>query len=228
MSIHVFLPCRKGSERIPKKNIMPFANHPFGLISIKIHQLLKSSFIDEIVLTSNDEDILQYVTSINDSRIRIHHRVEELSSSSTSTDSLVQHAVDLIPSGDILWTHVTSPFVNSNVYDDVINKYNEVIKQGFDSLMTVNEIQSFLWDKKSPLNYDRAIEKWPRTQTLEPIYEVNSAVFLANSNIYRHFSDRIGQTPYLYTLDKIRSFDIDWPEDFSIAQAIVKDGIVSL
>ncbi|MCT7469058.1 glycosyltransferase family protein [Aliarcobacter cryaerophilus] len=100
--------------------------------------------------------------------------------------------------GDILWTHVTSPFLNANVYDDIINKYEEIKIQGFDSLMTTNLIQGFLWNKEGPINYDRTKEKWPRTQTIEPLHEINSAVFLANAEIYRNLNDRIGNNPYLY------------------------------
>jgi len=86
--------------------------------------------------------------------------------------------------------------------------------------MTTNLIHGFLWNEQGPINYDRTKEKWPRTQTIEPIHEINSAVFLANSRIYEKLNDRIGNNPYLYPLDKIRGFDIDWEDDFKIAEAM--------
>ena len=226
--ITAFLPCRAGSERVPHKNIKRFHNYNFGLIEIKLNQLDRVEGIDEIILSTNDADILKYAETLKIEKLRVHTRDEQLSSSQTSTDQLVNHALDLIPEGDILWTHVTSPFVTNKYYDEIISCYRKKKEEGYDSLMTVNEIYSFLWQDGKPINYDRNLEKWPRTQTLKPVNEVNSAVFLASSEIYEKQKDRIGINPYLYKLDKIISHDIDWPEDFIVAECMVEKGIASL
>lgn len=226
--ITAFLPCRAGSERVPHKNIKRFHNYNFGLIEIKLKQLDKVTGIDEIVLSTNDPSILEYAKNLKVKKLRIHKRSELLSSNKTSTDELVNHALDLIPEGDILWTHVTSPFVTNQHYEEIIDCYKNKKREGYDSLMTVTEIYSFLWQDGEPLNYNRNVEKWPRTQTIKPISEVNSAIFLASSEVYRNNNDRIGSKPYLYKLDKIISHDIDWPEDFIIAECMVEKGIVSL
>ncbi|WFE68812.1 acylneuraminate cytidylyltransferase family protein [Thiomicrospira sp. R3] len=227
-NINVFLPCRKGSERVPKKNIKPFAGFKNGLIEIKLNQLIEAQNIKAVYLSTNDDEILDYAGSLNNPKIIIHKRLEELSSSRTSTDQLVTHALDLIKEGEILWTHVTSPFLTSQAYDQIIEKYYAEKRNGFDSLMTTNLIHAFLWNQNGPINYDREKEKWPRTQTLKPIHEINSAVFLASADIYRSLDDRIGQNPYLYPLDKVQGFDIDWQNDFNIAQAMVQAGLVKL
>jgi len=117
MNINVFLPCRKGSQRVPKKNIKPFADYKNGLIEIKLNQLINAEKISKIYLSTNDEEILEYASSLNNSKIILHNRVEHLSSSETSTDDLVLHALELIKEGDILWTHVTSPFLDDNELD---------------------------------------------------------------------------------------------------------------
>lgn len=223
-----FLPCRKGSQRVPDKNIKPFAGRPFGLIQVKLEQLLKVESLDEILLSTNDERILEYGASLKDSRITLHHRSEDLSSSTASTDWLVGHALSLIPDGHILWTHVTSPFVNELHYKIIIDEYYRRLIEGHDSLMTTTEIYGFLWREGVPFNYDRAEEKWPRTQTLLPIHEVNSAAFLASAAVYERLQDRIGSKPYLYPLDKLVSHDIDWPEDFIIAECMAEKGLVQL
>ncbi|MGE6512609.1 cytidylyltransferase domain-containing protein [Vreelandella aquamarina] len=223
-----FLPCRAGSQRVVRKNIKPFAGHEYGLIQIKLCQLLAAEKIDEVVLTTNDADILAYAESLDAPRLRLHHRTEELSSSATSTDQLVGHALELIPEGHILWTHVTSPFITAKYYDDVIQAYFDQQKKGYDSLMTTTSIHGFLWQDEKPMNYNRSIEKWPRTQTLKPVHEVNSGAFLAPSDLYRELDDRIGKRPYLYTMDKFTSFDIDWPEDFVIAECLVEKELVTL
>ncbi|MFK3921070.1 cytidylyltransferase domain-containing protein [Pseudomonas fulva] len=223
-----FLPCRKGSERVPNKNIKPFGGHRFGLIEIKLKQLIQADSIDAIVLTTNDESILDYAASLNSRKVILHKRSEELSSSQTSTDELVAHALELIAEGNILWTHVTSPFLTADHYDDIVKLHNQKVSEGFDSLMTTNLLHSFLWQDGKAMNYDRSVEKWPRTQTLEPIHEVNSGAFIAHTGIYRELNDRIGKVPYLHALNKLISHDIDWPEDFSIAECLLDRGLVKL
>jgi CMP-N-acetylneuraminic acid synthetase len=88
--------------------------------------------------------------------------------------------------------------------------------------MTVTKLQKFIWNDTAPINYDYNVEKWPRTQTLEPLWEVNSGAFITTKEIYRERMDRIGARPYLFPLHGELAFDIDWLPDFTIAEAIYK------
>ena len=92
----------------------------------------------------------------------------------------------------------------------------------YDSLMTVNKIQTFLWDREKPINYDRSIEKWPRTQVLPELFEINSGFFINSRENYLNLEDRIGRKPYLYVTEGYESVDVDWPEDFQLAAMIYK------
>lgn len=228
MTIHAFLPCRKGSERVPQKNIKPFAGITNGLVELKLQQLLGCTLIDEVVLSTNDDDILDFAASISNPKLRIHKRIDSLCTSATSTDELVAHAVDLIPEGHILWTHVTSPFINAKTYDEIIASYKACLKNGYDSLMTTTLIHGFLWSETGPINYDRNKEKWPRTQTIPPVHEINSGAFINSASNYKDFNDRIGKKPFLYAMDKITAHDIDWPEDFFIAEAMANNGLATI
>lgn len=64
MSVSCFLPCRKGSERVLRKNIKPFGGYEFGLIQIKLAQLLACEALDEVVLSTNDDDIIAYAQTL--------------------------------------------------------------------------------------------------------------------------------------------------------------------
>lgn len=227
-SVTAFLPCRSGSVRVANKNIRPFANISGGLVQIKLSQLISCDSIDKIILSTNDDKIISYAANLGDPKLCIHRRSEDLSAATTSTDDLVKHAHELVPSGHIFWTHVTSPFVNSSVCKQIISCYFDSLSKGFDSLMTTTPLRGFLWSETGPLNYDRSVEKWPRTQTLQPVHEINSAAFLASSSIYAHSNDRIGKSPYLYELDRFTGHDIDWEEDFLLAEQLLSLNLVSL
>lgn len=228
VSVTAFLPCRAGSERVPNKNLRPFDSYQHGLIEIKLSQLIACEAIDKIILSTNDHEIILYASSLESPKLAIYRRPDALASSTTSTDALIAHALELIPSGHILWTHVTSPFVNTILYNDIVQSYAHALSHGHDSLMTTTPFHGFLWDNKGPLNYDRNIEKWPRTQTLSPLHEVNSAAFLASSAIYRQNLDRIGNHPYFYQLDRLSGHDIDWHEDFVLAEQLLSLSLVSV
>ena len=221
MKISVFLPCRAGSERVPHKNTRTFAGVEGGLLKIKLQQLIACKAIDTIILSTNDDEVIQLAKTISSDKIRIDKRPEHLATSSTSTDDLVKYVPTIISEGAVLWTHVTSPFIDGKIYEEAINAYKNALSKGEnDSLMSVTALRTFIWNKEGAVNYDRNKEKWPRTQTIEPLYEINSGIFLADIDIYKNLQDRIGQKPFLFENNDIDSFDIDWEEDFFIAEAI--------
>lgn len=222
-----FLPCRSGSERVPKKNIRPFSRFRQGLIELKLGQLLEASRIEEVVLSTNDPAIIDYAERLEAPRLSVHVRDDALASSATRTDELIAHAADILPERHILWTHVTSPFVTAEVYDEAVAAYFGALEEGRDSLMSTTPLHEFLWTQDGPINYDREVERWPRTQTLTPVHEVNSAVFLAHRRIYDRLGDRVGERPLLWPMNRITAMDIDWEEDFILAEQMLERGLAS-
>ena len=220
--ITAFLPCRAGSERVPEKNTKIFAGIDGGLLTIKLNQLLKTKLIDKIILSTNDIKVIEIANNISN-RIIIDERPDSLAMSSTSTDDLINYLPSLVKSGHILWTHTTSPFLTNEIYDKAIEIYLKNLNEGLnDSLMTVNKLQTFLWNQKGSINYDRSIEKWPRTQTLPELFEINSGIFINSVEGYKKNKDRIGLNPFLMNTKGYTSFDIDWPEDFILGELIYR------
>ena len=118
--IVVFLPCLKGSQRVPNKNTRIFAGIEGGLLRIKLEELLKAKRIDKIILSSNDAEVLQIGREFNNPKLCVMERPEYLCTSATSTDELIAYLAQLIPQGTILWTHVTSPFLTAETYDKML------------------------------------------------------------------------------------------------------------
>ena len=216
----VFLPCRKGSQRIPNKNTRTFAGIEGGLLRIKLEQLLLTEAIDEIILSSDDETVLQIGADFSDKRIKPMPRPEQLCLSSTTTDELINYVPSIIKEdATIIWTHVTSPFISADTYKSMIDSYYDCLSE-YDSLMSVNSLRTFIWKDDAPVNYNRETEKWPRTQTLPVWYEVNSGAFIADISTYINLHDRIGKSVQMYQTSNLESIDIDWPEDFEYAQTL--------
>jgi N-acylneuraminate cytidylyltransferase len=219
--ISVFLPTRKGSERVINKNTRSFADIEGGLLNLKLTQLLECKSISEIILSTDDPSSIRIAESFKCEKIKIVLRPVELALNSTSLVDLVRYLPVVCNSEHILWTHVTSPFVSTDDYDNICVRYLEQINFGYDSLMTVKSIRNFIWDLDSNDLINRINnEKWPRTQDLKVYYEIDSAVFLSSRANYLKYNDRLGKNPYLYEMEGMKGFDVDWEEDFKIAEIL--------
>lgn len=206
--IAFFLPTRKGSERVKSKNTRPFAGIEGGLVENKIKQLLATKHIDEILFSSNDEMCIAIAEKYaSDSRLRIIPRPNELCLSTTNLQDLICYVPTITNADHILWGHVTTPLVEAKVYDTAIEQYLSKITKGYDSLVSVKELKNFLLNQEGKLVNNTTDIPWPRTQDLEPLYEINHAIFLAKRSVYTEQKNRIGQKPLLYKSGKTRRAD---------------------
>lgn len=228
MNTSVFFPLRAGSERIKNKNTRVFSIFDEqSLFEIKLDQLIAmADSFESVVISTNDQEVVKQTKRVIDlpKNFRIVPRPNELCSSSTKLQDVIDYVPTVCHGDHIMWIHATSPFVGTTEMKDALNEYKKnVIAGTFDSLMSVTEIQEFLWDavERDALNWNREKTAWPRTQDLRKFYEINSAVFLAPRECYIEKRDRIGKRPFLFTIPKIKAFDIDSEEDFIIAQKLI-------
>ena len=223
--IAFFLPTRKGSERVKNKNTKPFAGIEGGLMENKIKQLVETKLLDEIILSTNDETCMAIAEKYGakDSRVRIIPRPEELCLSSTNLQDLICYVPTITDAEHILWGHVTTPLCGADQYDAGIKLYFDKLEEGYDSLVGVTELKNFLLNKEGKLINNTTDIPWPRTQDLEALYPINHTMFLAKREVYTEQKNRIGKKPLLYIMDELHSFDIDWPDDFVIAEIMYKN-----
>lgn len=215
-----FLPTRKGSQRVKNKNTRPFAGIEGGLVEVKLQQLIQTKNIDEILFSSNDEKCIAIAEKYQDycSRIKIIIRPNELCLDNTNLQDLINYVPTITNADHILWGHVTTPLTDALDYDKIVEIYLDKLKDGFDSLVSVQEVRNFLLNNEGKLINNTTSLPWPRTQDLETFYEINHAVFLASREIYIDKKNRLGESPFLFVMDKIKSMDVDWEEDFSIIE----------
>lgn len=219
--IAFFLPTRKGSERMKNKNTRPFAGVSGGLLKIKLQQLLTVERVSEIIVSTNDPETVEVAEAMHSDKIRIIPRPEHLCQSSTVIEDFIDYIPTVVHADHIFWVHATAPFADGQVLNNALDAYFQITKgTDYDSLLSVNKIQQFLWSAKENrcVNHDRSKVKWPRTQDLELLYEINHAFYINSRANYLACHDRIGQKPYLFELNKLHSFDIDWEDDFQLAE----------
>ncbi|MBD2140276.1 acylneuraminate cytidylyltransferase family protein [Anabaena sp. FACHB-1250] len=220
-----FLPVRKGSQRVKNKNTRPFANIEGGLTELKLRQLLECTFCEEIVVSTDDPEVIRIADNLNGlSRIRIVQRPEELCRSDTLVQDLISYVPTVVNTEHIFWVHTTAPFVNDVDYSKAAKEYFEALNDEYDSLMSVTKHHFFTWDaqKKKISNVDTSKNPWPNTQDIDPIYEINHAFYISSVSNYHQTRNRIGVNPRLFELSGFKKIDIDWEDDFMMAETIFK------
>ncbi len=185
--------------------------------------MLSCKRIDEIIFSTNDENCVEVANKFtSDKRLKIIPRPEELCLSSTNLQDLICYVPTITDADHILWGHVTTPLASADDYDRGIEFYLSKLHEGYDSLVGVTELRNFLLTKEGKLINNTLDIPWPRTQDLEPLYEINHTMFLAKREVYTVQKNRIGQKPLLHIMDEFHSKDIDWEEDFTIAEIMYK------
>ena len=225
--IFAMIPCRKGSQRVVNKNTRPLPGYPGGLLELKLRQIFDAKLLDGVVLSTDDQKCMEIADKLRPQgkHLAIVDRPPELAIADT-LDSFVDHIPTIMPEGVVAWMHVTSPFFGPDKMDAALSAYRSAVAAGeADSLMGVTRLHAFLWDEKGCISHDRAVDKWPQTQDLRPLYEVNSTIFVIERELMIREKDRIGQKPVMFEVDRRHAFDVDWPDDFHFVERTLQLGL---
>lgn len=226
-TLSAFIGVRSGSTRAQQKNVRPFDLDGSSLLIRKLNQLYLVEEIDEIIVSSNCPMCIdQALTACErDKRIKVHKRDDSLCQTTTKVEDLAKHIASVSISEDIIWLHVTSPYIDSASITKGIKLYYHTPKS--DSVFSANKLQNFIWDPVNRLivNNLTSANKWPNTQDLSTLYELNHGFYIAKRSLLEH-GERIGANPTVYECHGAECIDIDWEADFEYAQ-IVGAGIAA-
>lgn len=88
----------------------------------------------------------------------------------------------------MMWACVTSPLVDSDLYEKAIALYFEKLKEGYDSLVTVTPFKHYLMDAKGPFNFSRGREH-PNSQNLKKLYLFTNGIQITPREKYVEWGD---------------------------------------
>jgi CMP-N-acetylneuraminic acid synthetase len=212
------IPIKLNNERLPGKNLKQFYDGT-SLIQYFLKKLLKVKGLDAIYVFCSDEVIQDYLLE----KIIFLKRPEYLDTQAATPQAIIKEFINLIDADIYMVAHVTSPFVSIKHFEECIEA---VVSGVFDSSFTGEKIQKFLWKNDAvPLNFNA--NNIPRTQDLKPIYAEVSASYVFRKDVFLNFNRRIGINAHITIVSGVESIDIDYPEDFEIANAIYKDIIMN-
>lgn len=218
------IPARGGSKRLPKKNVLDLAGKP--LIAWSIEAGLQSKYIDKVVVTSDDESILNIAKKYGSD---ILQRPHELASDTASSIETIIHSIKHTDAYDfIVLLQPTSPLRSAKEVDKAIEL---LMAKKADAVISVCEMEhSPLWSNKLPedgnmQNFLQAEVKNKRSQDLQPYYRLNGAIYIADTKrILKEKTFFLNSKIYAYKMPQEKSIDIDTKLDFKFAQFVINEG----
>ena len=215
------IPARGGSKRLPRKNVLDLCGKP--LISYTIEAALKSKYINKVIVSSDDEEILNISSNFGADIIK---RPYELANDTATTFDAIKHTIDNFENYDyIVLLQPTSPLRNVKHIDEAIELLEE--KQA-DGIVSVCEMDhSPLWSNTLPKDgnmnnflRDEVLNK--RSQDLEKYYRVNGAVYICKTDkLLENKSFFLKDNIFAYIMDRKSSIDIDEEIDFLFAERVL-------
>ena len=206
-----FVPIKLNNQRTPGNNTKKFDDGT-ALITVFLRTLVKVKGLDEIYVFCSNPDIKDYLVD----GVRYLQRPEYLDTQTATPQDIMSEFIKLVDADIYAVCHCTSPFVTAEHIDECIDA---VEHDGYDSSFTGEKIQRLLWNNKNqPLNFEA--DNVPRTQDLEPIYNEVSAAYVFKKEVFVNYRRRIGINPHITEVNGVECVDIDYPEDFEIANAV--------
>jgi len=217
------IPARGGSKRLPRKNILSLNGKP--LIAWSIESGVHSKYIDKVIVTSDDEEIIKISKNYNAQTIK---RPDELASDTATTFDAIKHTIENLEEYDyIVLLQPTSPLRNTRQIDEAIEL---LLNKKSNAIVSVCEMDhSPLWSNTLPKDNcmtsflrDEALNK--RSQDLETYYRINGAIYICKTDkLLEEESFFLQKNIFAYKMDKKNSIDIDEEIDFKIAEVLIKD-----
>lgn len=219
------IPARGGSKRLPRKNVLKLAGKP--LIVWSIEAGLKSKYLDKIVVTSDDDEILNISEKTGTAIIK---RPDYLANDVAKTFDAIKHTIQNMQNYDyIVLLQPTSPLRNEFHIDEAIELLE--LKKA-DAIVSVCEMEhSPLWSNTLPRDdnmnsflKDEVLNK--RSQDLETYYRINGAIYICKTEkLLSQESFFLKDNIFAYKMDRLNSIDIDEEIDFIIAKSIKERNI---
>ena len=210
MTTLAIMPIKLKNERCPGKNTRMLGDKP--LLQYELDNLKKTGLCDSICVYCSSEDVVPYLPE----GVEYKKRSEYLDLP-TSNFSQIFSAFMSDNDADIyVYAHATAPFITVQTMCQCI----EAVRSGrYDSAFCALKLQDYLWKNGDPLNFDAA--NLPRTQDLDPIYQETSGVYVFTKHVFEKYHRRIGVRPFIKEVSLKEAVDIDNPEDFLLAEALL-------
>lgn len=220
MAITAVIPVRAGSTRVKDKNIRNFAGT--SLLENKIAQLKMIPSIDEIIVSTDSEQMLQIAFRSGVTGIR---RPSEFCDEKSRTfNEVVRYVAENEVKTDVMmWVPCVCPMISYKKISEGISLYKKIETGEIegDSVVTATLFKEYLFDEKGPLNF--SVEHHVTSQNLPNWHYITNGFFIAKTRDMSKWGFVYGPNPYLCEVNKFEAIDIDDEYDFQMAEFVFQN-----
>lgn len=221
-AVLAIITARGGSKGLPRKNLRNLGGRPLIAWSIRAAKL--SNFVDRVVLSSEDEEIMRAARDLGCEVPFV--RPAELATDEAPGIAPVIHALDSLPGYPwVVLLQPTSPLRRAEDIDACIRACADLRAPACVSvtLASDNPYWMYTFDDARRLRPLLGAERPPeRRQDLPASYVLNGAVYVARSEWLLKSKDFLGASTVAHVMPPERSVDIDDQRDFEYAEFLLQ------
>ena len=227
MKTLVIIPARGGSKSIPGKNIKMLGDYPLIVHTIKA--ALKSNKVDEIIVTTDSEEIIDVVETHCELQTYILKRDGTDADDKTPViPDVMNNTLKAFPyTSDfdiVLVLEPTYPFRNSLTIDRVIKKIKE---SDSDYVVTISKSKEHPHRTRKVLGnriepFLNGVNVFAQRQDLPDSYVMRGAVYVAKINNVINRKDIENMNWEGILISDKQAIDIDEPLDFILAKGVIE------
>lgn len=209
MKVVAFLPAKGTSSRVESKNLKLLDGKPLFLHTLE--KLMECDFIDEVYLDTESDQVIDLASETN---CKVFKRDKDLASNATDGNKLFLNEVNHVDADIYIQILGTSPFIDINTIKQGIDA---ITNSDYDSAVLIRNEKLYTWNKKGP-NYD--IEDIPNSFNLDDTIIETMGLYIVKKQTALETLRRVGNKPYLLEATPLEAIDVNWPEDFELANLI--------
>ncbi len=219
------IPARGGSKRVPRKNVLPLNGIP--LIQYSFEAAKRAEVFTDILVSTDDPEIKSIAEREG---IGIEHRSEQMSADKVTVVQLIKEYIERSGAENrydsIAALLPTCPFRTHKDVRDAVTYYR-ANKHRNKFLVGVTEYE---FPPQFALTIDDGIatQEHPsafavtRSQDVKKYYHANGSIYLADIKAFLEAGTFFVRQVLTYVMPAERSFDIDYPYQYQIADYYAK------
>lgn len=217
---------RGGSKGVPRKNVREIAGHP--LVAHSIMQALASGVFDHIVVSSDDDEILNIAARYKAEAIK---RPDDLASDTAGSLPAVVHALETaeerfgITYDAVTLLQPTSPL---RLPEDIAGVAALFESSGAGNVLSVKKTKGepYFTMIEAQESGGYALCKTSnavRRQDTPDVYEINGSIYMWRREILLGGQGSLNDKTEVYVMPDERSLDIDTPLDWDIVSFLMEN-----
>lgn len=221
------IPARGGSKRIPRKNLLHIAGRP--MIERPITAARSAKGVSRVIVSTDDDEIAELALGLG--AVVDGRRPDRLSADDTPTAPVVVHEVERFCEGNeppsfVVVLYPSSIFVDSADLDYMIGRLHST-ECPVQMVMTVTKYpapieRAWLLGERdlgvvaNPTTRNQQSQAFP-----EHYYDVGQA-YVSSPGAWQSLSDGSTVPTALHVLPPWKSWDINTPDDFAMAEVLLQ------